>query len=395
VATWVRGWRASGEEVTFIARGANLAAIRAHGMRLIEEDGTQVDARAAKATDRPAEAGPHDVVLLTLKAHQVGAIAPVLQQLCHETTSIVTMQNGIPWWYFHKHGGEHEGKPFVSADPDGVIARSIDPARVIGSVVYPAANLIEPGVVQVVEGNRFSLGELDGATTPRIQAIAASLIKAGFKAPITRDIRAEIWLKLWGNLSFNPISALTHATLADICEFPLTRALATQMMSEAQAIAGKLGVSFKVSIEKRIAGAQAVGAHKTSMLQDVEQGRPLELQAVVGAVVELGRLTGTATPAIDAGVRLRRITREHIDSAARPTQGHRVSVPKNTSLEPRRHGEHGEKPDPKKISKGFLRVLRVSAVNDVEFDLDAQQRGTSHESSRQPPVLRPARRGCG
>jgi 2-dehydropantoate 2-reductase len=289
-----------GEDVTFIARGANLTAIRAHGMRLIEEDGTQVDARAAKATDRPAEAGPHDVVLLTLKAHQVGAIAPVLQQLCHETTSIVTMQNGIPWWYFHKHGGEHEGKPIVSADPDGVIARSIDPARVIGSVVYPAANLIEPGVVQVVEGNRFSLGELDGATTPRIQAIAASLIKAGFKAPITRDIRAEIWLKLWGNLSFNPISALTHATLADICEFPHTRALATQMMSEAQAIAGKLGVSFKVSIEKRIAGAQAVGAHKTSMLQDVEQGRPLELQAVVGAVVELGRLTGTPTPAIDA-----------------------------------------------------------------------------------------------
>ena len=290
----------AGEEVTFIARGANLAAIRAHGMRLIEEDGTQVNAQAAQATDRPAEAGPHDVVLLTLKAHQVGAVAPALQHLCHETTSIVTMQNGIPWWYFHKHGGEHEGKSVVSADPDGVIVRSIDPARVIGSVVYPAANLIEPGVVQVVEGNRFSLGELDGATTPRVQAIAASLIKAGFKAPITRDIRGEIWLKLWGNLSFNPISALTHATLADICEFPLTRELAAQMMSEAQAIAGKLGVSFKVSIEKRIAGAQAVGAHKTSMLQDVEQGRPIELQAVVGAVVELGRLTGTPTPAIDA-----------------------------------------------------------------------------------------------
>jgi 2-dehydropantoate 2-reductase len=290
----------AGEEVTFIARGANLAAIRAHGMRLIEEEGTQVHAQAAQATDRPAEAGPHDVVLLTLKAHQVGAIAPALQHLCHETTSIVTMQNGIPWWYFHKHGGEHEGKSVVSADPDGVIARSIDPARVIGSVVYPAANLIEPGVVQVVEGNRFSLGELDGATTPRLQAIAASLIKAGFKAPITRDIRGEIWLKLWGNLSFNPISALTHATLADICEFPLTRELAAQMMSEAQAIAGKLGVGFKVSIEKRIAGAQAVGAHKTSMLQDVEQGRPIELQAVVGAVVELGRLTGTPTPAIDA-----------------------------------------------------------------------------------------------
>ena len=290
----------AGEEVTFIARGANLAAIRAQGMRLIEEDGTQLHAAGAKATDQPAEAGPHDAILLTLKAHQVAAIAPALAHLCHETTSIVTMQNGIPWWYFHRHGGEHEGKAVVSTDPDGVIARSIDPARVIGSVVYPAANLIEPGVVQVVEGNRFSLGELDGATSPRVQAIAADLIKAGFKVPITRDIRSEIWLKLWGNLSFNPISALTHATLADICQFPLTRELAAQMMSEAQTIAGKLGVGFKVSIEKRIAGAQSVGAHKTSMLQDIEQGRPIELEAVVGAVVELGRLTGTPTPAIGA-----------------------------------------------------------------------------------------------
>ena len=290
----------AGEEVTFIARGANLAAIRARGMRLIEEDGKQLHAAGAKATDQPAEAGPHDTILLTLKAHQVAAIAPALTHLCHEKTSIVTMQNGIPWWYFHRHGGEHEGKAVVSADPDGVIARSIDPARVIGSVVYPAANLIEPGVVQVVEGNRFSLGELDGATSPRVQAIAADLIKAGFKAPITRDIRSEIWLKLWGNLSFNPISALTHANLADICQFPLTRELAAQMMSEAQTIAGKLGVSFKVSIEKRIAGAQSVGAHKTSMLQDIEQGRPIELEAVVGAVVELGQLTATPAPAIGA-----------------------------------------------------------------------------------------------
>ena len=290
---------AAGEEITFIARGANLAAIRARGMRLIEEDGSQVRT-AAKATQQPAEAGPHDVILLTLKAHQVSAIAPSLQHLCHATTTIVTMQNGIPWWYFNKHGGEYEGKPVVSADPDGSIARNIDPARIVGSVVYPAANLIEPGVVQVVEGNRFSLGELDGATTPRIQAIAASLIKAGFKAPITHDIRGEIWLKLWGNLSFNPISALTHATLEDICRFAPTRELAAQMMSEAQSIAGKLGIAFKISIDKRIAGAERVGAHKTSMLQDVEQGRPLEVEAVIGAVAELGRLTGTPTPAINA-----------------------------------------------------------------------------------------------
>ena len=247
-----------------------------------------------------SEAGPQDVVLLTVKAHQVSAIAPELGHLFHEQTSVVTMQNGIPWWYFQKHGGQYEGKPVFAADPDGAIARHIDPARIIGCVVYPAANLIAPGVVQVVEGNRFTLGELDGSTTPRLQAIAASLIKAGFKAPITSEIRSEIWLKLWGNLSFNPISALTHATLVDICQFALTRDLATQMMIEAEAIAKKLGITFRVSIERRIAGAEKVGAHKTSMLQDVEQGRPIEIEALVGSVVELGSLTGTPTPHISA-----------------------------------------------------------------------------------------------
>jgi 2-dehydropantoate 2-reductase len=210
------------------------------------------------------------------------------------------MQNGIPWWYFHKHGGQYEGTPVVSADPDGSIARSIDAARVIGSVVYPAANLVSPGVVQVVEGNRFTLGELDGSTTPRIEAVSASFTKAGFKAPVSKDIRSEIWLKLWGNLSFNPVSALTHATLVDICQFPLTRDLAARMMAEAEAIAKKLGVTFPVSIERRIAGAEKVGAHKTSMLQDVEQGRPIEIEALAGSVVELGRLTQTPTPHISA-----------------------------------------------------------------------------------------------
>lgn len=291
---------AAGSEVTFIARGANLAAIRSQGMKLILEDGSEIRADGARACERMGDAGPQDVVLLTVKAHQVGAMAAELRHLLHERTSIVTMQNGIPWWYFHKHGGALEGKPVVAADPDGSIARHIDPARVIGSVVYPAANLVAPGVVQVVEGNRFSLGEPDGTTTPRLQAIAAALIGAGFKAPITNDIRGEIWLKLWGNLSFNPISALTHATLVDICQFPLTRQLATQMMTEAEAIANKLGVTFKVGIERRIAGAEKVGAHKTSMLQDVEQGRPMEIEALVGSVVELGALTGTPTPHISA-----------------------------------------------------------------------------------------------
>jgi 2-dehydropantoate 2-reductase len=291
---------AAGAEVTFIARGANLAAIKTNGLRLIGEDGSEVRTTGARAVEKAADAGPHDTVLLTVKAHQVAALAPELRHLCHAQTTIVTMQNGIPWWYFQKHGGEHDGKPVRSADPDGSISRSIDPGQIIGSVVYPAANLIAPGVVQVVEGNRFTLGELDGSTTARVQAISASLARAGFKAPVSNDIRSEIWLKLWGNLSFNPISALTHATLVDICQFPLTRELATAMMKEAEAIAGKLGVAFKVSIERRIAGAEKVGAHKTSMLQDVEQGRAMEIEALVGSVVELGERTGTPTPHISA-----------------------------------------------------------------------------------------------
>jgi 2-dehydropantoate 2-reductase len=291
---------ASGEEVTFIARGANLAAIQANGLRLINEDGSEIRTTTARAVEKPAQAGPHDTILLTVKAHQVSPIAADLRHLCHADTTIVTMQNGIPWWYFHKHGGPYEGSPVRSADPDGSIGRNIDPARIIGSVVYPAANLIEPGVVQVVEGNRFTLGELDGATTARVQALSETLTRAGFKSPVIGDIRSEIWLKLWGNLSFNPISALTHATLVDICQFPLTRELAAQMMSEAQTIANKLGVAFRVSIERRIAGAEKVGAHKTSMLQDIEHGRPIELEALVGSVVEVGALTGTPTPAISA-----------------------------------------------------------------------------------------------
>jgi 2-dehydropantoate 2-reductase len=290
----------SGNEVTFIARGANLAAIQANGMQLLEEDGSSSRATTARALASMSEAGPQDVVLLTVKAHQVAPIAEDMRHLCHDDTAIVTMQNGIPWWYFHQHGGEWAGRTLQSVDPEGVIARHIDPARLIGSVVYPAANLLSPGVVQVVEGNRFTLGEPDGSKSDRVQAIAARFIAAGFKTPVTADIRSEIWLKLWGNLSFNPISALTHATLVDICQYPQTRELVAQMMSEAQLIAGKLGVTFPVSIERRIAGAEKVGAHKTSMLQDVEQGRPLELEALVGAVVELGELTATPIPAIRA-----------------------------------------------------------------------------------------------
>jgi len=290
----------AGDSVTCIARGANLAAIRKAGMKLILEDGTEELASDIVGCASPQEAGKQDVILLAVKAHQVSALAPQLAALCHADTAIVTLQNGIPWWYFHGLRGEFEGRAVVSADPDGSIARHIDWRRVIGAVVYPAAELIAPGVVRVVEGNRFTLGELDGSSTARVEAIAARLVSGGLKAPISSDIRSEIWLKLWGNLSFNPISALTHATLVDICQFPLTRALAGAMMTEAQSVAEKLGVRFRVSLEKRIAGAERVGAHKTSMLQDVEQGKPIEIEALVGAVAELGRITGTPTPHIDA-----------------------------------------------------------------------------------------------
>ena len=291
---------AAGEDVTFIARGANLDAIRRRGMQVVLEDGTEVSASNATACERPSEAGPQDVVYLTVKAHQVTPIVPELHHLCHEATSVVTMQNGIPWWYFQRLGGPYDGRPVKAADPDGSIARLIDPARIVGSVVYPAANLVAPGVVHVVEGKRFTLGELDGTEPPRIQTISSSLTKAGLKAPITNDIRSEIWLKLWGNLSFNPISALTGATLVDLVTYPLTRELCIAMMREAEQIANALGVTFRVGIDRRIAGAEKVGAHKTSMLQDLEQGKPLELDALVGSVVELGRLTNLPTPHIDA-----------------------------------------------------------------------------------------------
>ena len=294
----------SGHHVTLILRGANLTAVQQNGLRLIEEDGNELLARPIKATSVMAEAGVQDVVILTLKAHQVATIAAELPALLHAETRIITMQNGIPWWYFHKLPGElgqrYQGTHVKAVDPDGVIAKHIDVDRVIGSVVYPASEVISPGVIKVIEGNRFSLGEIDGSDTPSIRAISDAFKGAGFKSPISNDIRSEIWLKLWGNLSFNPISALTHATLEDICVFPATRELAANMMKEAQAIGEKLGVQFKVSLEKRINGAQAVGQHKTSMLQDVELGRPLELQALVGSVIELGQITETPTPNINA-----------------------------------------------------------------------------------------------
>ena len=289
----------AGVDVTFIVRGANLEAIRRNGMKLIAHDGTEHVARDVKATNDYVAAGVQDIVVLALKAHQVEAVTPDLPHLIGPDTLIVTMQNGIPFWYFHEHAGALAGTPVHSVDPSGRIAAAIPARQIIGCVVYPACELQAPGVVRHIEGDRFPMGELDGSTSERVMRVSQCFTNAGFKAPVLDDIRSEIWLKLWGNLTFNPISSLAHSTLVDICQFPLTHALAANMMREAQAVAHKLGVAFRVSIDKRIAGAEKVGKHKTSMLQDIEAGRPPEIDALVGSVVELGRLTHTPTPHID------------------------------------------------------------------------------------------------
>jgi len=289
----------SGEDVTFMVRGANLEAIRKNGVKLIMNDGSEHIAANVKATNDYTEAGPQDMVVLAMKAHQVEAVANDLPKLFGPDTVVVTMQNGIPYWYFHKHGGALEGSRVQSVDPTGIIGEMIPAKRVIGCVVYPASELIAPGVIKHIEGDRFPVGELDGSSSERVNRVSAVMNKAGFKAPILENIRSEIWLKLWGNLTFNPISSLSHSTLQDICQFPLTRELAASMMLEAQAIANKLGIEFRVTLEKRIAGAEKVGKHKTSMLQDIEAGRAPEIDALVGSVVELGKLTETPTPHID------------------------------------------------------------------------------------------------
>jgi 2-dehydropantoate 2-reductase len=288
-----------GEEVTFIVRGANLEAIRARGMKLMMSDGSAQIATHVAASDDYGAVGAQDLVILAMKAHQVEAVAQEVPKLFGADTVVVPMQNGIPYWYFHEHAGEYRGHCIESVDPGGRIGANIPAARVVGCVVYPASELIAPGVVQHIEGERFPVGEPNGTVSSRVLRISECLIRAGFKAPILENIRAEIWLKLWGNMTFNPISALSRATLADICQYPLTRALATAMMTEAQTIAHKLGITFRVPLEKRIAGAEKVGHHKTSMLQDVEACRALEVDALLGSVVELGRLTKTATPHLD------------------------------------------------------------------------------------------------
>ena len=293
----------SGEQVSVIARGPHLAAIKASGLTLIEEDGREIVTHVA-ATDKLAGAGPQDLVILGMKAHQVAAVVTDLAQLYTPETMVLTAQNGIPWWYLFKVGGRFEGRQLESVDPGGVVATSLPVERVIASVVYPAAEIVRPGVVKHIEGNRFSLSEIDDAETPRIDLVSDTLKKAGFKAPVVTDIRTELWTKLWGNLSFNPVSALTHATLEDICRYPMARSLVADMMREAQAVAEALGIRFRISIDKRIAGAEAVGQHKTSMLQDIEAGRAVEADALIGSVIELGRIVDVPTPHLDTAYAL-------------------------------------------------------------------------------------------
>jgi 2-dehydropantoate 2-reductase len=308
----------AGEDVTFIARGANLEALRNRGIRLISADGSEQAVPTVKATDDYSAAGPQDIVILGMKAHQVEACARQVPKLFGPDTIVLPMQNGIPYWYFHRYPGEFAGTRVTSVDPQGVIGEYIPAERVIGCVVYPAAELVAPGVIKHVEGNRFPVGEPDGTASERVTRVSECLVRGGLQAPVLDDIRAEIWLKLWGNLTFNPISALSRATLAAICQYPPSRAIAAAMMTEAQCVASKLGITFRVSLDKRIAGAEKVGHHKTSMLQDVEAARTLEVEALLGSVVELARLTGTPTPHIDTVYALTKLLAKTLDEDKTP-----------------------------------------------------------------------------
>jgi 2-dehydropantoate 2-reductase len=285
-------------EVTLIDRGERLEALR-DGLALTGEDGETRRLTGYRATGDFDEPGPQDVVVLATKAHEIEQVAPRMPALFGEKTVVVTVQNGIPWWYFQRYAGPFEGRRLSSLDESGTIEAHLPADRVIGCIAYPAAIVERPGVVRHVEGNYFPIGELDGSASPRLERVAGLLSGCGFKTRLLTDLRAEIWLKAWGNLSFNPISALTGATMRDIARLPESRELARAMMAEAKLICDRLGVTVRKTIEERIAGAEKVGAHKTSMLQDVEAGLPLEHEALIGAVQELGRWTEVATPAID------------------------------------------------------------------------------------------------
>ncbi|WP_108859907.1 2-dehydropantoate 2-reductase [Ruegeria sp. Alg231-54] len=285
-------------EVSVVARGPHLAAMQEKGLTLVEEGQDPVSV-PIRASDNAADLGPQDYVFITLKAHSVPAVVDSMQPLIADETTVVSGVNGVPWWYFHKLGGPYEGTRLASVDPGNVQWDGFGPDRVLGCVVYPAAEVIAPGSIKHIEGNRFSLGEPDGSKSDRAAKLSAALSAAGLRAPVRPRIRDEIWLKLWGNLSFNPISALTHSTLDVLCADEGTRSVARGMMLEAQEVGEKLGVKFPIDVEKRLDGGAAVGAHRTSMWQDLELRRPMEINALVTSVQELGHLTGISTPTID------------------------------------------------------------------------------------------------
>jgi len=296
----------AGEDVSIVARGPHLQAIRERGLKLLIE-GKEKLARV-RATEDPGEIGAQDYVVLTLKAHSVAPVVDRMRPLLGPDTAVVTAQNGILWWYFYKLRGPWENERLPIADPGGKIWDGLGPERAIGCVVYPSCEIVEPGVVRHIDGKRFMLGEPDGTKSERVTALSKILTSAGLKSPVRTRIRDDIWLKLWGNVSFNPVSAVTGATLEEMTENPGTREVIRKMMLEAESVARKLGVDFPVDVDTRISWGAEVGAHKTSMLQDLEKGRPMEIDALVASVSELGRLTSVPTPTIDtllALVRLR------------------------------------------------------------------------------------------
>jgi 2-dehydropantoate 2-reductase len=282
------------QEVTLFARGPHLHAMQEHGLRILSAEG-DFEVRP-QVVGSLADAGPVDVIVLGVKAHGLTRLAPQLHGLIAEGATVVSTQNGIPWWYFQVGAGEFTGVPIERVDPGGVIGASIDPSRVVGSLVYLGTEIVEPGVIRHTEGNRISLGEPDGSRSERCRAIAEALIQAGLRCPVTARIRHEIWVKLLGNVAFNPLSALTRATLGQMARDPDVCQVVRSIMIEVEAVANKLGVQLPISIDQRIAGAEKVGEHKTSMLQDLEAGRPMELEPVVGAVVELGERLGIQMP---------------------------------------------------------------------------------------------------
>jgi 2-dehydropantoate 2-reductase len=286
----------AGEEVSVVARGLHLAAIKEHGL-ILDMQGERI-VTTPNATEDASELGEQDFVIIALKAHSVPQAVESMQPLLGEKTAIVTAVNGVPWWYFYGLDGEWNNLRVESVDPGGKQWDGFGPERAIGCVVYPACEISEPGVIKHIDGNRFTLGEPSGEKTERVQALSKLMINAGLRAPV-RNIRDEVWVKLWGNLCFNPLSALTHATLDVVATDPGTREVARKMMLEAQDIGEKLGVRFGVDVDKRIAGAAAVGAHTTSMLQDLQLGRPMEIDALLAAVQELGQIVNIATPTID------------------------------------------------------------------------------------------------